>query len=157
MYGKYFGTEEYQVLVPFRLRSGMITSISPTIEFILLLTTFSCAVNPVLYSMRSTYFRQGLKRLFHIKANTIGTVMPLEASTQQICECILIQIHREQISSTVGSNLCMNSQWLGKMVHIGNFTISIFSTECLNTLGTRLNDCYFPDGIFKRIFLKWKC
>ena len=62
-------------------RSGMITSISPTIEFILLLTTFSCAVNPVLYSMRSTYFRQGLKRLLHIKSNTVGTVMHLEAST----------------------------------------------------------------------------
>ena len=56
-------------------RSGLIRNISPTVECILLLTTLSCAVNPVLYSMRSTYFRQGLKRLFHIKSNTVDTVM----------------------------------------------------------------------------------
>ena len=33
--------------------------------------------------------------------------------------------------------------------------INIFNGMCLvlNTLGTRLNVCYFPDGIFKRIFL----
>ena len=56
-------------------RNGIINTF-PAFEYMSLLMTFSCAVNPVLYSMRSTYFRQGLKQLFHIKPNTIGTVMP---------------------------------------------------------------------------------
>ena len=61
-------------------RVGVINTF-PTIEYMSLIVTFGCAVNPVLYSMRSTYFRQGLKRLFHIKPSTVGTVMPLEVST----------------------------------------------------------------------------
>ena len=56
-------------------RVGVINTF-PAIEYMSLIVTFGCAVNPVLYSMRSTYFRQGLKRLFHIKPNTVGTVMP---------------------------------------------------------------------------------
>ena len=61
-------------------RSGMIKTF-PAVDYISLLMTFSCAVNPVLYSLRSKYFRHGLKRFFHIKSNTIGTVMPPENST----------------------------------------------------------------------------
>ena len=62
-------------------RSGIIRNTSPVIGYISLLMTFNCAVNPALYSMRSKYFRQGLKRFFHIKPNTVSTVMPSEIST----------------------------------------------------------------------------
>ena len=58
-------------------RFGMIKDIFPTIEYVSLLNTFSCAVNPVLYSIRSKYFREGLKRLLRIKPNTVGIIMPL--------------------------------------------------------------------------------
>ena len=61
-------------------RSGIINTF-PGIDYISLLMTFSCAVNPILYSMRSKYFRQGLKRLFHIKSNTVGPVIPPEITT----------------------------------------------------------------------------
>ena len=59
-------------------RNGIIRNTSPVIDYIALLMTFSCAVNPALYSMRSKYFRQGLKRIFHTRPNTVSTVMPPE-------------------------------------------------------------------------------
>ena len=62
-------------------RLDMITNISPSIEYWSLSNIFRCAVNPVLYSIRSKYFRDGLKRLFRIKPNTIGTVLTLVGST----------------------------------------------------------------------------
>ena len=63
------------------LRFNMIRNISPSIEYVSLLNIVSRAVNPVLYSIRSKYFRDGLQRLFRIKPNTIDTVMPLRGST----------------------------------------------------------------------------
>ena len=52
---------------------GIIPNVFPTFEYILLLYTIGFAVNPVLYSMRSRYFRQGLKQLFHGSPNSVGT------------------------------------------------------------------------------------
>ena len=61
--------------------TDVIRNILSVVDSISLIMTFSCAINPVLYSMRSKYFRRGLRLLFHIKPNTIGTVMPSEVST----------------------------------------------------------------------------
>ena len=60
---------------------GIMANVSPTLEYILILRSIANAINPVLYSMRSKYFRQGLKQLFHGRPNSVGTEMPLQVDT----------------------------------------------------------------------------
>ena len=56
------------------VRFGMIRNIFPLTEYVSILNIFSCAINPVFYSIRSRYFRAGVKGLLRIKPNTVGTV-----------------------------------------------------------------------------------
>ena len=59
---------------------GIIRHISPTLDYILLFHTVGFAMNPVIYSMRSKYFRKGLKQLLHGRPNSVGTEMHVPAS-----------------------------------------------------------------------------
>ena len=61
--------------------SGILKHIIPTFDYMLLFQTAGLAVNPVLYSMRSEYFRQGLKQLFRGKPNSVASEMAVEVST----------------------------------------------------------------------------
>ena len=74
--GAFYMTNIPMTVLVMCCRTGVLRNTFSTIEYISVLMTFSCAVNPVLYSIRSEYFRRGLMLMFHIKPKAIGTVMP---------------------------------------------------------------------------------
>ena len=59
---------------------GIIKHISPTLDYILLFHTVGFAMNPVIYSMRSKYFRKGFKQLLHGRPNSVSMEMDVPVS-----------------------------------------------------------------------------